>query len=275
MQSSENPDLAFRPPASWTRGRVTRPRLIVIHATQGSERATSAEDGAAYDARRTDGTSTHYFHDATSSVQCVYTSDTAHAALRTGNRIGIHHELCGRAEQSAEQWADPASAATLVNAARIAARDAKRWGIPVRRLTAAQVRAGMAGFCGHREITDAFPEDHGTHWDPGPHFPWPWFLTLVAGFANQPPPATTPPATDVNRERTRSIVKALPTLRQGSAGTPVRRLQALANVAGSRLQDDGLFGPKTAAAVEQFQRARGLVPDRVVGPLTWAKLLGV
>jgi len=38
------------------------------------------------------------------------------------------------------------------------------------------------------------------------------------------------------------------------------------------IRDDGSFGPKTAAAVMNFQRSHGLDSDGVVGPLTWEKL---
>jgi peptidoglycan hydrolase-like protein with peptidoglycan-binding domain len=37
---------------------------------------------------------------------------------------------------------------------------------------------------------------------------------------------------------------------------------------------DGYFGPGTEEAVKGFQRANGLYDDDVVGPLTWAALLG-
>lgn len=187
-QSPEYPDLKWVEPKSWTNANRTYVQLIVIHTTEGHERATSAEDGAAYDARRTDGTSTHYFHDQDSTVQCVRTNDQAHTARRQGNRRGIQHELCGRAGQSDEQWDDAASNGTLRRAAKQAARDVRKWNIPVRHLTVAQVRDGQKGFCGHYDITRAFPEDGGTHTDPGPNFPWTEFLNLVRAELAPPPP---------------------------------------------------------------------------------------
>lgn len=187
--SKEYPDLKWVEPASWTNANRTSVQLIVIHTTEGSEGPASAEDGAAYDARRTDGTSTHYFHDQNSTVQCVLTADQAHAARTQGNRRGIQHELCGRAGQSSGQWDDAASQGTLDQAAKQCARDAKKWGIPVRHLTVAQVADGAKGFCGHRDITRAFPQDGGTHTDPGDDFPWTDFLNRVRAYLAPAPPA--------------------------------------------------------------------------------------
>jgi peptidoglycan hydrolase-like protein with peptidoglycan-binding domain len=64
-----------------------------------------------------------------------------------------------------------------------------------------------------------------------------------------------------------------PTLKLGASGASVKTLQqALANAGFSPGAADGQFGPKTAAAVKAFQRAKGLVADGVVGPQTWARL---
>jgi hypothetical protein len=65
-----------------------------------------------------------------------------------------------------------------------------------------------------------------------------------------------------------------PTLRRGSANNPkylVQELQRGLGMKGDKV--DGVFGPMTEAAVRRFQRAHGLVPDGIVGPKTWKKLL--
>lgn len=185
-QSTEYPDLRWVPPKAWGRGRDGKAvRFIVVHYTAGSERSTSAEDGAAYDQRRTDGTSSHYYVDSNSIVQCVKTSDRANTARHRGNRLGIQYELCGT-QQTRAQWLDAASMATLRLAARQVARDCKRYGIPVRRLTTSETRRawtqypnGPRGIVGHVDCTNAYPEDGGDHTDPGVNFPWDVFLGLV------------------------------------------------------------------------------------------------
>lgn len=178
-QSPEFPQYKWVPPKSWTNGRKSgQPTVIVIHTTEGSEGPNSAEDGAAYDQRRTDGTSAHFYVDSDSIVQCVETTDEAHTARQTGNDIGIHLELCGKAGQSASQWADPVSSATVENAAEVCRTLLGKYpNIPIVRLTPAQLRAGERGFCGHVDISNAFGESD--HTDPGPNFPWARLFDLI------------------------------------------------------------------------------------------------
>jgi immune inhibitor A len=64
-----------------------------------------------------------------------------------------------------------------------------------------------------------------------------------------------------------------PVLKKGSTGPDVARLQlALANLGFDPGPKDGIFGPKTDAAVRAYQAARGLVVDGIVGPKTWAAI---
>ncbi len=68
------------------------------------------------------------------------------------------------------------------------------------------------------------------------------------------------------------------TVSMGSRGAAVTQLQTLLVGAGYSLPVagiDGIFGAETRAAVTAFQSDRGLTPDGVCGPLTWAALLGV
>lgn len=165
--------LRYVPPRSFSKGRPAgKPRIIFVHYTAGAEGPTSAEDGARYDQRRTDGTSAHYYVDRDSVVQCVDTADRSHTALYNANLVGIHYELCGT-RQTRAQWLDPASRATLRTAARQMALDMLDNDIPLRRLTARQVRPKTArGLAGHVDATRGWPEDGGTHTDPGADFPW-------------------------------------------------------------------------------------------------------
>jgi HK97 family phage prohead protease len=61
---------------------------------------------------------------------------------------------------------------------------------------------------------------------------------------------------------------------QGETGKRVSDLQERLNAGGFKppLKVDGIFGPKTLAAVRAFQKAHGLKADGLVGPLTTAAL---
>lgn len=63
-----------------------------------------------------------------------------------------------------------------------------------------------------------------------------------------------------------------PFLKQGMEGDAVKELQDLLIKSGIGLTVDGKFGSKTKAAVEIFQRSKGLVVDGLVGKLTWRAL---
>jgi N-acetylmuramoyl-L-alanine amidase len=65
-------------------------------------------------------------------------------------------------------------------------------------------------------------------------------------------------------------------IRRGERGEAVRDVQHRLLAAGIRIEPEeleGSYGPSTENAVTEFQRRRGLPPDGIVGPDTWAQLV--
>lgn len=63
-------------------------------------------------------------------------------------------------------------------------------------------------------------------------------------------------------------------LKLGSSGVPVVHMQELLNQNGANLEVDGVYGPKTKAAVEKIQLDKGLTVDGMYGPETSGALTG-
>jgi N-acetyl-anhydromuramyl-L-alanine amidase AmpD len=154
------------------------------------------------------------------------------------NFIGIEAENTGFLEGPK---ADPWPAVQM---------DAYRRGVAAI-LTKIRANAGMC--CGHKEY--ALP----TGRKDDPTFDMNDFRLqvsmIMAGIAPESSPI---PSTDAaNRQ----------TLRRGDTGDLVKIVQSKVGVAVS-----GTFDAVTEAAVRQFQRDHGLVPDGIVGPRTWATI---
>lgn len=109
--------------------------------------------------------------------------------------------------------------------------------------------------------------------------------TMLGGADSPPDVAVTAPV-DKSTQKTETAQKAenkaesvvynMKTLRVGNTGTQVKVLQWLLNHTTDYTSGvvDGIFGTKTVAAVRQFQQAKGLTVDGIVGKKTWEKLLG-
>jgi peptidoglycan hydrolase-like protein with peptidoglycan-binding domain len=101
---------------------------------------------------------------------------------------------------------------------------------------------------------------------------------LAAGLAGTSAPRAAA-ASDVQAvaAATAATGQPWPELRQGSNGAwpqaTVRSLQYLLNAHGAKLTVDGIFGPKTKAAVVAFQHVKGLNGSGVVQAATWRALL--
>ncbi|GLF93832.1 peptidoglycan-binding domain-containing protein [Streptomyces yaizuensis] len=68
--------------------------------------------------------------------------------------------------------------------------------------------------------------------------------------------------------------KLAPTLRQGARGPAVRAAQTLLRARGQSVPVDGVWAAAMTTKVKAFQRAQRLTADGVIGPRTWAALLG-
>ena len=141
------------------------------------------------------------------------------------------------------------------------------------RMTGTQWNA-FNGWCGHQNV----PEN--THWDPG-KANWDALMNGVDGVVTPPPVSWT-----------EELIMELPTLQVGDGFTSTGKAHLRQNVKNAQgllmangFKDeksvdpvaaaDGFFGPGTETSTEGFQRSVGLNPDGVIGPKTWAELLGV
>ncbi len=64
-----------------------------------------------------------------------------------------------------------------------------------------------------------------------------------------------------------------PVVKQGQSGARVSAVQHLLRARGATVAPDGIFGPQTHAAVQQFQTQNGVGADGIVGNQTWPLLV--
>ncbi len=245
-------------PARWfTKGRTAPISVIVCHDMEAPEGPLTAENVAHYFGTTTTKASAHICADNNSAVRCVADADTAWAAPGANN-TGLQLEIAGYMRQTRDQWLDPYSKAALGQAAKVAADWAKAYGIPVRHLSVAQLRAGEKGFVGHVDVSAAY--NRSDHTDPGPGFPWDYFLGLVRDHFDM---------------TTEDIVKELPVLKLHDSGEHVETLQGLLAARSHPVKMTGVFDAPTLQAVKDVQEWAHLDPDGVVGPKSWPVLLRV
>lgn len=173
--------LPFIKAHSFGRGRHVPTRLIVIHTTETGTGPKAPTNIAKYFARKSVGVSAHVVCGENEIVQCVKVGDMAWAAPGANND-GIHMELVGKAAFT-DEWDAAGNRTMLMWAACQAAMFVgllRFLGVPfeVRRLSPDEIRNGVAGFCGHNDVTAAYG-NKGGHSDPGQAFPWADFLGTV------------------------------------------------------------------------------------------------
>src|SRR5688572_8962329 len=99
---------------------------------------------------------------------------------------------------------------------------------------------------------------------------------VIAGFWNPKYAASSTPPKPAPKPKPKSklvVPSGKPNLKAGSTGTRVHQLQECLNaVNGAKLETDGVFGPKTEAAVRSCQSKKKLSVDGVYGPQSEAAM---
>lgn len=155
---------------------ATGPKLGITFHNTSNARNASARDEATYAKRRTDA-SAHFYVDKTEIIQALNTDlGAGHAGSGWPNKHCIAYEITGQNSWSRERWLK--DVAWKAMAAQVA-RDCKRWDIPARWLTVAELKAGERGFSTHDDCRKAFGGTN--HTDPGANFPKQHLIDLLKG----------------------------------------------------------------------------------------------
>jgi N-acetylmuramoyl-L-alanine amidase-like protein len=250
------------------RGRLRPVRLIVIHDMEWAERPSTAEDCARMFATMSRQASAHICVDSDSAVRCVADADTAWAAPGA-NSDGLQLEMAGFARQSRAEWLDDYSQAMLGQAAKVVATWCAKYGIPARRLTLGELKAGQKGIIGHIDASRAYGGDHT---DPGGGFPWDVLLELVRAELDGKPADIEPASW------TENLMTKLPDIRPGVKHKHVKTVRWLLGARGYPPRDlwSDVYAPADddlRGRIDQFKTAHDLTPDGVWGEKCWQAAL--
>lgn len=142
---------------------------VTVHTAEGIRKAS---DLVAFFNRSTTS-SCHAVADDKALIDNLVPYDRAAWTLRAGNARSDNLELCGFASWTHDEWMTEHRGMLDHAAAWIRARCLARH-IPIHKIGPADVRAGRAGVIGHADYTTGTGD--GSHWDPGPGFPWAYVI---------------------------------------------------------------------------------------------------
>jgi|ERR1700742_3153302 len=170
------PSVIPYPVPHYTRGRKRRVNLLIFHTSEGARTI-----GSLGNFLRAKGTAS--YHVATDDVSLAEYVDPNNTAwhCRNGNPASEGFCFCGFASWSADEWLR--HNVMLENAAWWLSRRAPARGIPLKKLSVAEVREAIlnpnypGGVCMHDTYTRAMQD--GSHWDCGQPFygrPLDWII---------------------------------------------------------------------------------------------------
>jgi len=232
--------------------------LIAIHTMEAPEGSQTAENVASYFKRVM--ADSHWCADNNSRVRVI--PDWAIAwTLPGANSRSLNLEFAGYAKQTKVDWEDAYSIDMLEVGAYCAAEWVIKYGIPIRRLTDSQIASGEKGFVGHVDANRVYRQS--SHWDPGPSFPWAYFLDRVRVAVAMIKGSPAPDVPEAPRPNWNN---------RGYSMAWIEAQQNKLNELGYEVIADGKLGAITMSAVRAFQTRVGLEPDGIPGPETSAAM---
>jgi N-acetyl-anhydromuramyl-L-alanine amidase AmpD len=258
-------------------GRSVPIRVIVIHDMEAPEGPQTAENIAHWFATMpaTNKASAHVCVDNNSAVRCVADGDRAwHAPGCNSDGLGI--EIAGYARQSRAEWLDQYSKGALEQAAKVVAGWCLKHNIPAVKLSVDELKAGKRGIVGHRDVSAAYRQTD--HTDPGPEFPWDYFLARVRAYLKPKAPAPAPAPSKPRKYTPPPFPKGLKPNSSKPSARPLQRALKAAGFMNKSVPESDNYGPRTQEGVGLFHRkypqyaAKGSTWDVAIGPKGWAFL---
>ena len=203
-------------------------RLVVVHTAEG---ARSFRDLGSFFGNSSAQVSSHVgIDDERGTIgEYVHRPDKAWCQA-SYNSMSICVELCGApinssqpcgANWTADEW--NRHDAMLANVADWIREECQHYGLPIKRLTAAEAQGSGRGVTSHNDLGAG----GGGHWDPGPNFPWDRVLDMARGGTGPEPEPEQP-----DDDRFAVVLKsngALETFTELESGEVKHRWQPKAN----------------------------------------------
>lgn len=148
--------------------RGSRVRVGVLHSTESNMDAAAT---ARYFQRPDKPSSTHITAGEDGIVQSVFDSFVAYTAPGA-NHDGIQIEQQGYAGWSEAKWLSRIK--TLRNTAKAVSQYSMKYGLPIKRMSNNELRAGKKGWVDHNQVSQVYGKS--THWDCGRNYPFGYVL---------------------------------------------------------------------------------------------------
>jgi hypothetical protein len=246
-------------------------RLIVLHTAEGSRTIESLGN---FFANPSAGVSSHAGADDKANTVGIYVERPNKAWTAADfNPVAVQLEMCAFAAWSTAEWDQHPN--MLDNCAKWIAEEAAAFGVPIRRLTAAQAQGNEAGVCQHIDLGSR----GGGHVDCGNGFPMDRVLQMAGGQPVTPPTTPTPPAgkappfpypSDHYLGRPDPDPHCHSGFYGGVDQQNVRTWQQQMAHRGWNIGVDGMYGDQSYGVCRQFQAEKGLSVDGLTGPQTWS-----